>query len=772
MISKAMNKAMFWVGLLFLPVFSQAQQTNIIPQPVKMQELSGHFTFDAGTTVKIKSSDAEELTALANYFRQYLNNRYGVDIPVNANRSKSIELIIRKVRSVGKEGYLLNVSATGISIVAPSKAGILLGMQSLFQLLPAPERLAVLNVPAVKIKDYPRFSWRGMHLDVSRHFFPVAFIKEYIDLLAYYKLNVFHWHLVDDQGWRIEIKKYPKLTEVGAWRVDHTDQVWGERPIAQPGETPSYGGFYTQDEIRDIINYAALRNVTIVPEIEMPGHVASAIAAYPRLSCEQKPQLPLTGGNYTGASSNYCAGDDSVFTFLEDVLSEVIALFPSTYIHIGGDEVDKSGWKKCVRCQTRMKLLDLKNEEELQSYFIKRIEKYLISRNRKMIGWDEILEGGLAPEATVMSWRGEAGGIEAAKMKHSVVMTPGTPLYFDHYQAGPAGEPRAIGGFNSLKRVYSYDPIPEVLTKKQARYILGAQANVWTEYITSTRAVEYMVLPRMLALAETVWSPKEQRSWDSFNERLQQHFNLFEVSRFNYCKGNFNVQIQPLSENGKLFVRLSTEAYNGEVYYTTDGTTPSVSSTRFIEPFKIDSSVTLKAVTVVEGKVKSNIPDQQSFVKHQAIGGNMTYTNPVSRYYKADGPNTLTDGIRGKNSLQKYWLGFSDKDLIATLDLGSVKQIQQITLGCLQQYGDWVFLPKWVKFEVSADGINYTELQVVNNPVSTNEKASTIHDFVTSFTRQSARNIRITGKNLDACPEGHPGAGKPAWIFADEIIVN
>jgi hexosaminidase len=324
-----------------------------------------------------------------------------------------------------------------------------------------------------------------MHLDVSRHFFSPEVIKEYIDLMATYKMNVFHWHLVDDGGWRIEIKKYPLLTQVGGWRVDKTNLPWGQRPQAQPGEQATYGGFYTQEQIKEIIAYAAAKNITIVPEIEMPGHVASAIAAYPALSCKQVPQLPLTGGNYNNISSNYCAGNDSVYLFLQNVLAEVIDLFPSAYIHIGGDEVDKDPWKKCARCQAKIKANGLKNEEELQSYFIKEIEKFVIAKKRKIIGWDEILEGGLAPSAAVMSWRGEAGGVEAAKMHHEVIMSPGNPCYFDNYQAGPEGEPLAIGGMNTLKSVYDYEPIPKDLNADEAKYVLGAQGNLWTEFITT-----------------------------------------------------------------------------------------------------------------------------------------------------------------------------------------------------------------------------------------------------------------------------------------------
>jgi hexosaminidase len=588
--------------------------------------------------------------------------------------------------------------------------------------------------------------------------------------MASYKINVFHWHLVDDQGWRIEIKKYPKLTEIGAWRVDNTNLNWRERPQAKEGEKPTYGGFYTQEQIKEIVKYAAERNITIVPEIEMPGHVASAIASYPQLSCTQQPQLPMTGGNYSNMSSNYCAGNDEVFSFLENVLAEVMPLFPSSYIHIGGDEVDKGPWNKCVRCQARMKSEGLKDEHELQSYFIKRIEKFVISKKRKIIGWDEILEGGLAPEAAVMSWRGEAGGIEAAKMKHNVVMTPGTPFYFDHYQAGPEGELLAIGGFNTVKRVYDYDPIPKELNKEDEAYILGAQASVWTEYITTPEHLEYMVLPRMAALAEVIWSPKENKNWDNFNERLQYHFKGYAQKGLHYSPGNFTVNVKPFSENGQLLVSLFTEALNGQIRYTTDGTEPTLQSEKYEKPIGIKSSLVLKAATVVDGQIKGLQAAKQNFVMHKAIGNSVQYTNPVSQYYLADGPNSLTDGVRGTNAVGKYWHGFSEKDMIATIDLGQATTIENISLGCLQNYSDWIFLPQSVKFEVSTDGKFFKEIKTVNNPVDINQK-SAVHNFSATFTQEKVRYIKVTAKN-NLCPPGHSGAGKPGWLFADEIIVE
>lgn len=765
-----MRKLTFIAICLFCYSFLLAHQSvGIIPQPVSLKVNSGSFIIDENTSVQFDETN-DELREAADFFAAAIRNISMYELSYQVQKAKVIELKLEDLPTIGDEGYLLDVTPQTIRLRANDKAGIIYGMQSLLQLLPAIRTNAVLEIPCLTVTDYPRFQWRGMHLDVSRHFFGPEVVKEYIDLMASYKLNTFHWHLVDDQGWRIEIKKYPKLTDVGAWRVDQNHLVWTDRPQAKEGEKPTYGGFYTQEQIKEIVRYAAERNVTIVPEIEMPGHVASAIAAYPELSCTQKTQLPLTGGDYSNMASNYCAGNDEVFHFLEDVLTEVIELFPSKYIHIGGDEVNKEPWKVCERCQARMKKEKLKNENELQSYFITRMEKFLISKGRKMIGWDEILEGGLAPEATVMSWRGEAGGIDAAKMKHDVVMTPGNPCYFDHYQAGPEGEPVAIGGFNTLKKVYDYEPIPDELTADDAHHVLGAQANVWTEYITTAEHLEYMVLPRMVALAEVVWTPKENKDWDSFNGRLQNQFRAYEQKGLNYCPGNFTVNIKPKPENGKLKVELSTEILNGEVYYTLDGNEPTLQSEKYTTPIEIKSSAVLNASTVINGQIKGFKSAEQEFVMHQAIGQVVQYTNPASPYYPADGANSLTDGVRGTEAVGKFWHGFSGKDLMATIDLGETKMLKSICLGCLQKYRDWIFMPELVSFEVSADGEIFQQIKSVENPVSRNKEVAR-YDFIAEFKTQKIRFIRVTAKNTH-CPEGHPGAGKPAWIFADELMVE
>jgi len=628
-----MNKKLFFILFLWLPFLGIAQQqVSIIPQPVSLSVQDGHFTVDKNTSIIFNIKEKDLLHA-ATFFNAFIKNVSRDVLSLNVKKNKSIVLEIKKTEKIGDEGYLLDVSPNSIKIIANTKTGIVYGMQSLFQTLPQIRTNAALEVPCLKILDYPRFKWRGMHLDVCRHFFGPELIKEYIDLLSEYKFNTFHWHLTDDQGWRIEIKKYPKLTSVGAWRADRIGLSWGECQPTQPGEASTYGGYYTQQQIRDIVAYAKERNITIVPEIEMPGHSAAAIASYPWLSCTQQPQSTITGGVYPpGVQSVYDVSNDSVFTFLENVLTEVMQLFPSKYIHVGGDEVDKTPWKNDPRCQALMKKLGYTSEDQLQSYFIERIEKFLIAHHRKLIGWDEILEGGLAPEATVMSWRGEDGGIKAAKMKHDVVMTPGTPLYFDHYQAGPAGEPEAIGGFNSLKMVYDYNPIPKELDSNDAKYVLGAQANLWTEFIPTVQQVEYMVLPRMLALSEAVWTPKEDKNYDDFYHRLQNQFKMFGEKGFNYCPGNFTVAIKPISQDGKLFATLSSEIPGAVIYYTTDNSDPDAGSNKYLNPISIDSSVTIKAVIVEDGKVKGVKPAEQKFVTDKAIGKNVTYTYPVSKY--------------------------------------------------------------------------------------------------------------------------------------------
>jgi hexosaminidase len=583
---KVINIYLASAVLFSLNLYSQTEPViSIIPKPAKIEVTQGQFKFTPQTKFVI-SEQSEELHKLSGLIISRINQSTGWKIKTTSETvSKNFVLIQLKKDFLPSEGYSLDIKPNKISISAGSGAGIFYAIQSLFQLMPVDANKNNLSVPCLLIEDSPLFKWRGMHLDVCRHFFPVEFIKKYIDVLAMYKMNTFHWHLTEDQGWRIEIKKYPKLTEIGAWRKDDN------------GNEKPYGGFYTQEQIRDIVEYAKQKYITIIPEIEMPGHALAALASYPELSCTGGPfKVETLWGVFEDV---YCAGNDKVFDFLEDVLTEVIDLFPSEIIHIGGDEVPKTRWHSCPKCQARIKAEGLKDEAELQSYFIQRIEKFLNSKGRKIIGWDEILEGGLAPNAAVMSWRGIDGGIAAAKAKHYAAMSPGTHCYFDHSQ-GLSGEPKTIGGFTPLEKVYSYEPVPDALNAEEAKYIMGAQANIWTEYIETTNYVEYMLLPRMLALSEVVWSPKELRNYDDFSKRIEKHYDL--LAKLNY---NFRIPA-PIIESGESLitknksVELKSPVKNSKVYYTLDGTEPTIKSKLYTKPLIFSKNSFLKTRTILK----------------------------------------------------------------------------------------------------------------------------------------------------------------------------
>jgi len=517
-----------------MPFCFSETQYSIIPQPVHLQAKEGFFEIQPDTLIVAD----KKMQPLASTLNEMLSPAMGFSLKTEKRTKQKENLIQLQLKSslektLGHEGYNLTVTPTQIQLQAADKAGIYYGLVTLKQLLPQAIYSQTKidgtswNIPCLQVEDYPRFQWRGMHLDTGRHFMPKEFVKKYIDLIAMHKMNIFHWHLTEDQGWRIEIKKYPKLTEVGAWRKE---TMVGKNSEVFDG-TP-HGGFYTQDEIREIVAYAKERYITIVPEIEMPGHSQAALAAYPEFSCTGGPFEVLTKWGVN--KEVYCAGNDQTIAFLQDVLTEVLDLFPSEYIHIGGDECPKERWKECPKCQARIKAEGLKDEHELQSWFIKQMDKFLTKKGRRLLGWDEILEGGLAPGATVMSWRGTEGGIAASKSGHDVVMAPNTYTYFDYYQADPAGEPLAIGGLLPLEKVYGYEPIPEALNKEEAKHILGTQAQVWTEYIATPEYAEYMALPRMCALAEVAWTPAEEKDYNNFYKRLTEHAKRLETLNVNF----------------------------------------------------------------------------------------------------------------------------------------------------------------------------------------------------------------------------------------------
>jgi hexosaminidase len=541
MFAKQPFRILLIISIMVLTFAEAFSKTSIIPEPVLTESRRGNFRLTGDIDLFVPANDA-----LANQhaavLSEYLSRLPGIRVSKQQYQSgQPLRGIVLAIDAAGgkSEGYTLDISSKRILITGDDVAGLFYGIQSLRQLLPVEledaqkaKALSNVRIPAVYIRDYPLFRYRGMHLDVARHFFDVDFVKRYLDLMALHKFNTFHWHLTEDQGWRIEIKKYPKLTEIGAWRKE-TLIGHGSRPPFEYDGTP-YGGFYTQDQIREVVAYAAARHITVIPEIELPGHATAALAAYPELGCTGGPYEVVTRwGIFEDA---FCAGNDYTFEFLENVLSEVVELFPSQYIHIGGDECLKNRWKECPKCQERKAKEGLADEHELQSYFIHRIEEFLLGKNRNIIGWDEILEGGLAPNATVMSWRGLQGGIQAARMGHDVIMTPVNYCYFDYYQADPATQPLAIGGYLTLKQVYSFNPVPAELNATEAQHILGGQANLWTEYIKTPGHVEFMVFPRAIALSEILWTPRNKQNFDEFSRRLANHKKRLDVLNVNYFK--------------------------------------------------------------------------------------------------------------------------------------------------------------------------------------------------------------------------------------------
>ncbi|MEW6211785.1 MAG: family 20 glycosylhydrolase, partial [Acidobacteriota bacterium] len=571
------------------------QEINVVPRPASIRPMSGSFSL--GPDTRIIASD--ETRPLAEMLNEHIAKTYGFKLQIESRQTQSKNVIVFSADANAEaESYLLRADKKIIRIEG-RETGLFYGLQTLIQLLPADSKVKP-EIPAVEIRDQPRFRYRGMHLDVGRHFFPVEFIKRYLDLMARYKMNHFHWHLTEDQGWRVEIKKYPRLTSIGSRRKETVkDQLLD--PFT--GDGIPYGGYYTQEQIKEIVAYARSRWITIVPEIEMPGHSLAALAAYPELSCAGGPfEVGTTWGVYKDV---YCPKEET-FKFLEDVLEEVIALFPGQFVHIGGDECLKDRWKACAHCQELIKREGLKDEHELQSYFIRRIEKFLNSKGRRLIGWDEILEGGLAPNATVMSWRGQRGGIEAARLRHDVIMTPTDYCYFDYGQGDARREPVHNGGYLPLDKVYSFNPAPAELSAEEQRYILGAQGNVWTEYMKTPEKVEYMVFPRLLALAEVVWSPQESRDYGDFLRRLPSQLARLEREQVSFrIPEPHGLQDVLTTDDRPVEVRLESFVPGSKIYYTLDGSLPDERSKVYEKPFKVslplDQKITLNTRVVASG---------------------------------------------------------------------------------------------------------------------------------------------------------------------------
>lgn len=672
-----------------------------------------------------------------------------------------------------KEGYELKVTSQQITIDGQTANGVFYGIQTLRKSIPATTSGAEVKLPAAEIKDYPRFAYRGMHLDVGRHFFPVEFVKEYIDLLAMHNMNTFHWHLTEDQGWRIEIKKYPKLTEIGSQR---SETVIGHNSGKYDG-TP-YGGFYTQEQIKEVVAYAQERYINIIPEVDLPGHMLAALASYPELGCTGGPyEVEKTWGVFPDV---ICIGNEKAMLFLEDVLSEVIELFPSEYIHIGGDEAPRDRWKECPKCQARIRSEKLKGdkkhtaEDRLQSYCMSRIEKFLNSKGRRIIGWDELLEGDIAPNATVMSWRGMEGGIEAAKLGHDVIMTPNTYLYFDYYQtADTKDEPDAIGGYVPVEKVYSLEPVPAALDEEEKKHIIGVQANLWTEYIPTTQQVEYMVLPRMAALAEVQWTLPEKKNYPNFTKRLAKLLTFYDRDGRNYGKHVFDIEpvITSDAEKKAVMIELNT-IDDAPIYYTLGGTPPNVSNgTKYKAPIAITEAADFKAIAIRPAGNSKVLSEKIDFNK--ATCRPIELKNQPAPKYSFNGAVALVDGLKGANSYANgRWLGFLGKDVEAVIDLGQPTEISKVSTEAFVDLSVWIMGATGLTVAVSENGKDFKEVASQEYPAEVETAKNSIENYSVEFSPVKATFVKVIIKHTPALPKGHAGEGQAPFLFVDEICVN
>lgn len=754
--------------------WAQHADFHVVPLPKEVKNTqAGSFELNARTLIAYPKGD-KAMKRNAEYLAVFIKEATGLQLLTTTEplQRKCIRMSAA-LKDENPEAYNIRVNSDIILLDGASAAGVFYACQTLRKALPMGQATSI-HIPSVEVTDEPRFAYRGAHLDVSRHFVTTDSIRRFIDMLALHNINRFHWHLTDDQGWRIEIKKYPKLTEIGSRRaqtvIGHNSGKYDGKP---------YGGYYTQKEIKDIVRYAAERYITIIPEIDLPGHMQAALAAYPELGC--------TGGPYDvwqiwGVSDNVlCAGNDKTFEFIDNMLKEVVKLFPSTYIHVGGDECPKTQWAKCAKCQARIKANNLQAdgkhtaEERLQSYVIKRAENTLNKLGRQMIGWDETLEGGLAPNATVMSWRGEGGGIEAARQKHDVIMTPNTYLYFDYYQsADTKNEPEAIGGFLPIERVYSYEPMPKSLTPEEQKHIIGVQANCWTEYMKTYRQVEYMELPRMAALSEIQWCAPEQKNFDAFMQRLPKLIDLYRIKNYNYAHTIYNVKMACGTDTAERAIKVTLSTFDGaDIHYTLDGTAPTASSPKYEGNLLVRQSGKLRAAAF---RTQGQTPEvQEDFTFHKATACPITLTNAPHKGYDYSGAPLLVDGLRGNNTNYRTgrWIGFVGKDLQATIDLGELKEVSQVNVNTCVEKGDWIFGAREFKVRgAETEGGEMRELAVKTYPQMTEETPNGIHSLSLSFAPTKVRFIQVTLKPESAMPQWHSGKGSPAFIFVDEIEVK
>ncbi|MBT8244956.1 MAG: family 20 glycosylhydrolase [Winogradskyella sp.] len=733
---------------------------QIIPAPNTLNINKGEFLLSSNTNLVYD----EELKPAVAYWESITTPVFGG----NTGEVNTIKFVLDKTIK-NLEAYNLVVNTEEITIKASSAKGAFYAVQTLIQLLPAEfiekeYKSNSLKIKALTITDKPQFSYRGMHLDVARHMYPVEFIKKYIDALAMLKMNTFHWHLTEDQGWRIEIKKYPKLQKVAAYRKETLMGHYSDQPHQFDGK--KYGGYYTQEEVKEVVAYAAERFVTVIPEIEMPGHSQAAIAAYPELGCTgEQVEVATKWGVFEDI---YCTKDET-FNFIENVLDEVVALFPSEYIHIGGDEAPKTRWKTCKNCQARIKAEGLKDEHELQNYFITRMEKYLNSKGKQIIGWDEILEGGLAPNATVMSWRGTSGAVEAAKSGHNVVMTPTSHCYFDYYQSDNENEPTAIGGYLPLEKVYSFNPIPDELTEEESKYIIGVQGNVWTEYMPTSEQVEYMAFPRILAMSEVLWTNTENKNYRDFVTRVEDFHKRLYVLGINYANHLYEINGEMISINNESFYKLETLTEGKDIRYTLDGNEPTLKSEIYKAEIPISKSLEIKAA-VFNAEEKLGKIFSQNINFHKAVGAKISIDKEPHKAYSGSGAEGLINGISGSVSRygDKEWLGFWGEDIVVIIDFSTPKEISSISTRFHNGNGQWIYAPEEIgfSFKLQEDGRTINDIKLIK------DSHDLIVDYAYKIEPTVVTRIEIVIKNYGTIPEGKQGAGNKAWTFIDEIIIN
>ena len=777
----------FLILLSFLSVLlscdrqSDENKYELIPYPNYLEEKTGQFILNKHTKMVFPTNIGVDVQAIIDQLADRIGVTSGVVIDMvktDKNHLDENVFIFEINKELQPESYNLSINKERVLLEFSGAAGLFWGVQTIKQLFPIEiygdnvKKDIRLKLPCVEIKDTPRFKYRGLMVDVGRHFYAVEEVKKFLDIMAVHKLNTFHWHLTDDQGWRIEIKKYPKLTEIGSVR----SKTMIRREWTNFDNKP-HGGFYTQDEIREIVAYAAERFITVIPEIDLPGHMVAALASYPQLGCTGGPYE--VSGQWGVKDDVLCVGKDFTFGFLEDVFTEVMELFPSEYIHIGGDECPKINWEKCSACQQRIKGLNLKGDDKytaehyLQSYTIARMEAFLSKHGRKIIGWNEILEGGLAPNATVMSWQGADGGIEAARQGHDAIMAPMEYAYFDFYQSlETQDEPYGFGKYLPIEKVYSFDPVPEVLNEEERKHIIGAQANLWTEYIAEDDHLEYMLLPRLAAMSEVQWTQPEHKSWDRFFSRLAHSTKIYEAMGFSYAKHIFEVNasftVNP--EKSSVVSTLFTQG-DAPIYYTLDGTEPTSSSPLYTEPVNITESCILKAKVKREG-METRI-FSKSFEFNKATGKAITLNTLPKDKYTFNGATVLNDGLRGPfNFANGYWLGYTDDPMDITIDFNKPISVSSVKIGTLINTLEWVFPPEKITvYDVSNsnDGIIVGELFI---PEAHTKMSDGLKEYKCEFPEKSIHKLRVVMDNVTSIPSWHGAKGNKAFIFVDEVIVE